>query len=233
MPRLQPHLRAAALTFCFSSRSLPRLRMQTTGSTVDSSAETELSFAEEQLWLAHRASPAALPFADCAAGLSMVVRLDNALNREALQNSLTEIVRRHDVLRSRFVVRDGRPMRVCGPPAGIRLTTIDLRAISNGDRFAAAQRVLARHVNRRFDLASGRLLHADLVRLADDEHILAITAHHIVFDRWSRRVLAAELEQLYDAYAAGARPSSSRCRPSTATTCSGNVSGSRARSAAS
>jgi hypothetical protein len=180
--------------------------MWTEDATGDSPAETDLSFAEEQLWLAEQAGPAALPFVDCAPGLSIVVRLENALNRRALEDSLTDIVRRHDVLRSRFMVREGRPVRLSGQPSRLRLTTIDLRRACHDERFDVARQVLARQVTRRFDLARGRLLRAVLVVLADDEHILAITVHHIAFDRWSKRVLSVELGQLYEAYATGRTP---------------------------
>lgn len=180
--------------------------METMDATGDSRAEAELSFAEEQLWLADQASPAALPFADCVAGLSIAVRLVNPLNRLALEDSLTEIVRRHDVLRSRFQARDGRPVRLYGHPSRVALTTIDLRGTAGGDRSSAVQEHLARHVEQRFDLARGGLLRAMLIVLADDEHILAITVHHIVFDRWSKRVLCEELSQLYETFATARTP---------------------------
>lgn len=165
-----------------------------------------LSYAEEQLWLAERASPGAVPFFECAPSVSIVVQLAGPLNRAALENSLTEIVRRHHVLRSRFLVSHGRPARRFRRPSRIALTTLDLRRDPGEDRLAAARRVIAKSVNRRFDLDSGRLLRALLAALADDLHVLAITVHHIVFDRWSKRVLARELQQLYAAYAAGRAP---------------------------
>ena len=62
-------------------------------------------------------------------------------------------------------------------------------------------------MNWRFDLSRGPLLRGTLVALADDEHILVFTIHRMVFDRWSKRVLAMELKELYGAYVSGRTPS--------------------------
>jgi hypothetical protein len=168
-------------------------------------SETELSFAEEQLWLADQTGSSAFPFFDCTRSLSIAVRLENALDHQALKTSLAEIVRRHDVLRSRFVARNGRPARVfLQSPPGLR--TVDVRKSAREDRSELIARVLEHDVAQRFDLTRGPLLRAILVALADDDHVLAITVHHIVFDRWSMRVFARELKQLYEAYASGRTP---------------------------
>lgn len=167
--------------------------------------ESALSFAEEQLWLADQPGSTAFPFIDCTRSLSVVVRLEHSLNRQALQCSLDDIVRRHDVLRSTFVARQGRPQRLMRRSSSAALQTIDLRCAGD-DRQALVTRVLEEHVSRPFDLTRGPLLRAVLLSLADDDHVLAITVHHIVFDRWSKRVLARELKQFYEAYASGRTP---------------------------
>jgi hypothetical protein len=164
---------------------------------------TALSFAEEQLWLADQADPLTSPFVDCAPNLSLVVRLTNVPDQRALEASLNDIARRHDVLRSRFVASDGRPRRVCEPDLRIKLARSEMPGIRREDRLEVATRVLVEDVQRRFDLSVAPLLRASLVALADDEHVLAIAVHHIVFDRWSKRVLALELRELYEAYTTG------------------------------
>jgi hypothetical protein len=164
---------------------------------------TTLSFAEEQLWLAERAGTQASPFFDCAPTLSIAVRIEHALRREALKASLEAIVQRHDVLRSRFVVRHQGPVRRIHPSAAVKLSMVDPRQVDERERSACAEQTLASHVIRRFDLARGPLLRALLVALWDEEHVLAIAVHHIVFDRWSRHVLAQELGRFYEADAAG------------------------------
>jgi hypothetical protein len=169
-------------------------------------SESELSFGEEQLWLAEQPGSTAFPFIDCTRTLSMVIRLESTLNHQALKASLDAIVRRHEVLRSRFVVEQGRPVRLLRRSSVAKLTVIDLCPEVADDRPARVTRVLDRHVARRFDLTRGPLLRAVLMKVTDAEHILAITVHHIVFDRWSKRVLSRELTQLYDAHAAGRTP---------------------------
>jgi hypothetical protein len=168
--------------------------------------EEDLSFAEEQLWLAEQAAATRVPFLDCTQNLSVVARLENTLDHDALKASLDAILQRHDVLRSRFIVRQGRPVRLVDESTEAALATVDLRQGCQRDREALLRDVLDDHVNRPFDLTRGPILRSLLVALAENEHILAMTAHHIVFDRWSKRVLARELEQLYEAYATGRTP---------------------------
>jgi hypothetical protein len=180
--------------------------MQSHEPAVSPSAAIDVSFAEEQMWLADRAGPLAFPFVDCAPNVSVVVRLENALNYRALEASLTDVVSRHDVLRSRFPAIDGRPIKLCEPPSPLGVTYIDLRRSRAEERQDLVARELTPCVSRRFDLSTGPLLRAHVLALSDTEHILAITIHHIVFDRWSRRVLAQELGELYEAYSTGRTP---------------------------
>lgn len=164
---------------------------------------SELSFCEELLWRASRSDPAAPVFFDCPLSLSIVVRLRNALSHAALEAAINEVLRRHEVLRSTFPIIDGRPTRVRSPVADVRLVQVDLRGFAAGGRSELVQHALALHLARPFDLARGPLVRAALIGLAQDDHVLALTVHHIVFDTWSRRVVALELKELYRAYTAG------------------------------
>lgn len=166
-------------------------------------ATTALSFAEEQLWLADRAGARVCPFLECAPALSIAVRLEGCLHHRALCASLQEIVNRHDVLRSRFITETSGPVRRCASHEPVTIATVDLRAAV---RPRPLRDAIAQLAARPFDLARGPLLRAALIVLGDEEHVLAITVHHIVFDRWSRRVLMQELKALYDAYVAGQQP---------------------------
>src|SRR5262245_22787763 len=84
----------------------------------------ELSFGEELLWKAEVRDPGVLPFFDCARSLSLALRLQGSVNHGALRSALEAVVRRHDVLRSRFVVQSGQPKRVSGRGPLINLTMI-------------------------------------------------------------------------------------------------------------
>jgi hypothetical protein len=193
-----------------SEDAATRDRVATIVTDTESGAPAALSCAEEQLWLALRPNGPGIPFFDCSTSVSLVVRIENVLNSPALKASLDHIVRRHAVLRSRFVVRDGRPFRLLRHADAAQLTTIDVSRISEAERPALVHEALRRHVNDAFDLTRGPLFRTLLVVLAEDHFVLAIVAHHLVFDRWSKRVLARELQLLYAAYAIGRRPEPER-----------------------
>lgn len=163
----------------------------------------ELSSGEKLLWLADRPDAVPPPFFDCPPSLSIVVRLKNHLSHAALEASLAAIVRRHEGLRSAFPESDGRPVKVVMPRKQGPLPEVDLRGLPAGRRSDLESHVLACQVARPFELARGPLLRASLLAVAGQEHVLAVTVHHIVFDSWSRRVLAVELTSLYEAYATG------------------------------
>jgi hypothetical protein len=110
------------------------------------------------------------------------------------------------VLRSRFVVRSGQPKRVSGRSPAITLTAIDQSSASPENWQDLLDRIIAPQVDGRFDLARGPLLLAILAALGRGEHILYIAVHHIVFDRWSTRLLAHELTRFYEAHVTGSAP---------------------------
>jgi condensation domain-containing protein len=163
----------------------------------------ELSFGEELLWKAEVRDPGVLPFFDCARSLSLALRLQGPVKHDALRSALEAVVRRHDVLRSRFVVQSGQPKRVSGRSPLIKLTVIDKSSVSQENRQDLLERVIAPQVDAGFDLARGPLLLAALAALGHGEHILYIAVHHIVFDRWSNRLLAQELTRFYEADVTG------------------------------
>jgi amino acid adenylation domain-containing protein len=158
-----------------------------------------LSFAQERLWFLDQLEPGSafynLPFA---------LRLRGALDVDALERSLGEIVRRHDALRTVFRERDGTPVQVVVPFGGFGLTRKDLAHLPGEARVAEVERELvAESTERPFDLAAGPLFRASLLRLGAEEHVLLLAQHHIVSDGWSMGVLYRELEALYAAYREG------------------------------
>ena len=171
----------------------------------DDAPGMELSFSEELMWQSDVGDPQTLPFFDCARSLWLVLRLHGALNQEALRASLEAIVQRHEVLRSRFVARNGHPVRLISPSPSFSFTIVDGRSFPSANPSEIVEKKI-RPLLEQFDLASGPLLRAALVELSSDEHILAIAVHHIVFDRWSRRLLELELKRFYCAFVTGSEP---------------------------
>ncbi|MCP4654164.1 MAG: hypothetical protein GY856_01970, partial [bacterium] len=130
----------------------------------------------------------------------------------ALERTLSEIVRRHESLRTVFPAVDGRPRRVIAPPRPIALPIASLERLPESEREPAALRLVAVRVAQPFDLATGPLLRAGLVRLraADDgdgEHLLWFSVHHAVTDAWSMEILIREVAELYNAFVDGGRSS--------------------------
>jgi hypothetical protein len=160
----------------------------------------DLSFAEELLWRAEKEGPAAPPFFDCARSLWLVLRLQGPLDLNALQMSLNAIIQRHDVLRSRFAGSNGQPFRLTSDSPSFSFTRVDRPDLRLEDPREIVKDELRPSMERRFDLVLGPLLQAALMALNGQDHMLAIAVHHIVFDRWSKRLLELELNRFYCAF---------------------------------
>ncbi|HEY6323921.1 MAG TPA: amino acid adenylation domain-containing protein [Thermoanaerobaculia bacterium] len=153
-----------------------------------------LSFAQQRLWFVDRLQPGSAAF-----NIPVSARLLGGLDVAALRFALAGLVRRHEVLRSRFPDEDGEPQQVISPAATVPLPEVNLAALPASRREAEALRLAAGEAARRFDLARGPLLRAALVRLAAGDQALLLTLHHIVADGWSLGLLLRELSELYRA----------------------------------
>jgi amino acid adenylation domain-containing protein len=161
----------------------------------------EPSFGQERFWFIDQLRPGLTAY-----NIFGAVRLRGRLAAPVLARSFAELARRHEVLRTTFAAVDGRPMQVIGEPRGIAVAYVDLRGLPEGRRGDLAARLKDEEAQRPFDLARGPLIRGVLLRLAEDDHALAVTAHHIVYDVWSRELLIRELATLYEAFWHG-RPS--------------------------
>jgi amino acid adenylation domain-containing protein/FkbM family methyltransferase len=165
---------------------------------VSRNGELPLSFAQQRLWFLYQLEP------DSAAYHMMtVLRLSGELDHEALERSLSEVVMRHEVLRTRFEIVEGQPVVVIDDPAPFRPAVTDLRHLDADEREEAARRLASTEQESQFDLARGPLLRVRLLQLAEDEQILLVTLHHIIADGWSIDILSRELVALYTAFSQG------------------------------
>jgi natural product biosynthesis luciferase-like monooxygenase protein/FkbM family methyltransferase len=160
-----------------------------------------LSFGQQQLWFMEQMGPGSAVY-----NLPSAVRCEGDLRIAVLARCLAEIERRHEALRTRFTVLDGRPVQVAVPPRSWRLPLRDLAGLPADRQEAEADRLAAEEARRPFDLDAGRLLRAALLRLAPRRHVLLLTQHHLGSDAWSAGLLIRELAEFYEAFAAG-RPS--------------------------
>ena len=160
-----------------------------------------LSFAQQRLWLLEQLEPGTSIYHTYGA-----VRIIGALDVAALERSLSEVVRRHEALRTTFAVVDGVPSQRISPPQPVSIQLEDLRDVPPAARAGEAQERADRHRRTTFDLTAGPLIRVHLLRLDEHEHVLVVVMHHIVCDGWSVAVITRELTLLYEAYVAG-RPS--------------------------
>jgi natural product biosynthesis luciferase-like monooxygenase protein/amino acid adenylation domain-containing protein len=151
------------------------------------------SFAQERLWFFSRLAPGSIAY-----NLPAAFHLTGPLIPEALAAALGEIVRRHEALRTVFAEgEEGEPEQVVRAFTGFALPRVDLSALP--DPGAAAESLIREEAQRPFDLGTGPLLRAFLLRLDGETHTLLLAAHHILADGWSFGVLGQELAALYRA----------------------------------
>src|SRR5947207_77915 len=129
--------------------------------------------------------------------------LGEALNLEYLDQSLQEIIQRHEILRTTFIEREGQPMQMIHPVSGSTLLVIDLQGLSPLHREECSLELAEQETHHPCDLARGPLLRVSLLRLLRHEQVVLLTMHHIVSDGWSDEVLMHELTQLYQTKVSG------------------------------
>lgn len=160
------------------------------------SGDIPLTFGQERLWRIDQ-----MQTGITAHNLRAVFRLQGKLDINMLQQSLQEIVCRHDILRTRFPALAGQPVQVIEPDLRVELPDVDLTTLPRAEQEAKLQRIAAAEAQQPFDLAQVPLVRFKLLRLAPDETILVRTIHHIINDRWSDSVFLNELAALYAAFA--------------------------------
>ncbi len=152
---------------------------------------------QREIWAATRMGPDA----SCAFNESNTLQLAGRLEVEALRAAFTDLVNRHDALRSTFTA-DGGTVLVASS-LDLELPLYDYSALPSGARQEHVLALVAREVEQPFDLEHGPLIRASLVRLEAQEHLFVFTAHHLVCDGWSTAVLLRDLGRLYSARAHG------------------------------
>ncbi|MFJ4327516.1 amino acid adenylation domain-containing protein [Streptomyces tricolor] len=157
-----------------------------------------LSYAQERLWFLDQADPGTTAYV-----MPGGMRLRGPLDPEALGRALTEIVRRHEALRTTFPAEGGKPEQCIGRPRPVPLPVTDLRTAAPQDREAAVAECCRAEAARPFDLTRDLMLRARLLRLADDDHVLLLSLHHIAADGWTLDVLKHEIGVLYNAFRQG------------------------------
>ncbi|MBR8838800.1 MAG: amino acid adenylation domain-containing protein [Stigonema ocellatum SAG 48.90 = DSM 106950] len=157
-----------------------------------------LSFSQERLWFIHQLQPDSSTY-----NVSFAFRLQGLLNISALEHSLNEIIQRHEALRTTFLASENKPVQLIAPSFNLTLPVVDIHELPERERETQVLQLVKNEVQQPFDLEQGALLRFSLVQLGENEYVLLLSVHHIVFDGWSEGVLWRELTALYEAFSTG------------------------------
>ncbi len=157
-----------------------------------------LSFAQESLWFLNQLQPEAAMYNE-ATGL----RLEGALNMEALRKALDAIVDRHRALRTNVVSVDGNPLQVVVKRWSVELPEIDLSHLREVEQRTLFQRLASNAIQRPFNLCQDLMVRATLFRLGENDHTLLLVTHHIATDGRSDDIVCRDLATLYKDFLAG------------------------------
>ena len=190
--------KAEIITFLKQASQSVQLKLQ----PISRDQDLPLSFAQQRLWFLAQFDNESAPYNE-----SVGLKITGSLQVDVLEQSLTEIVQRHEILRTTFHLQNGVPYQNIGSCWAVTIPVIDLRALSEPEQSSAVRRLAAEENQQSFDLTHGPLLRVTLLRLPDIEshqatwvpkHILLSTMHHIICDMWSMRVFVRELSTLYN-----------------------------------
>ena len=184
-------------------RALLEERLKATGSRVEHNGirrsihqgPPPLSFNQERLWFLYQLEPDSPAY-----NLPTWLRFEGELDVAAIRRSVNEVLRRHEILRTRIEAVEGRPVQVVEPFTRLEIPLVDLSGLPAQQREAEAKRLCMQEARKPFNLARDLMLRANLFRLGQSEHVLFLNRHHIASDGWSWGVLMRELETLYQAF---------------------------------
>lgn len=153
-----------------------------------------LSFAQQRLWFLSQLEPEGWSY-----NLPFALRLSGTLDSDSLAHSFEQVMARHETLRTTFHESDAEPVQVIGSAGEFSLLLDDLSGLPDDRRDEAVREAASVEVRRPFRLDQDRPIRARLLRLAEREHVLLVTLHHIAADAWSMTLLANEVAVFYQA----------------------------------
>ena len=156
------------------------------------------SVAQQRFWSLDQLEPG-----NTALNMPLALRLSGELDCGALERALNEIVARHEVLRTTFATENGVLVQVIAPEMSLDLPIVDLCDLTESERLDREEQIRLQEARTAFNLRSGHLFKAKLIKLSANDHVLLLTMHHIVCDGWSNGVLVRELGAIYEAFSRG------------------------------
>jgi amino acid adenylation domain-containing protein len=155
------------------------------------------SFSQARLWFLYQLAPHSIAY-----NSPFALRFEGSLDRKALAASLSEIVRRHEVLRTVYAMEGGEPVQRVGAAVPVPLPVMDLTALTSESRITEERRLIREEARTPLNITEGPVLRTKLIATGPEEHILLITVHQIAADGWSMGVIVRETEILYAAFTA-------------------------------
>ncbi|XWK89437.1 MAG: non-ribosomal peptide synthase/polyketide synthase [Phormidium sp.] len=154
-----------------------------------------LSYSQQRLWFLDQFEPNSALY-----NIPLALRLVGTLNIVALEQSLQEIIARHEALRTNFITVDGEPTQIIHSETNWKLSVVNLKDLSPNEQEIKAEKLIQQQAIQPFDLVNESLIRSSIVLLSETEQLLLICMHHIVSDGWSMGVFVQELSALYNAY---------------------------------
>ncbi|OUS00632.1 hypothetical protein A9Q81_10395 [Gammaproteobacteria bacterium 42_54_T18] len=168
---------------------------------VDKTKPLPISFAQQRLWFLDQLDPGTPVY-----NMPGAIRLEGQLDVDLLSRVFSEIINRHDSLRTRFTSIDEQPHQIIEPKGEWSIECLDISQIPEEDKDLEALRQAQKEVSFSFDLQTGPLIRTRLLKLSEQSHVLIVNMHHIISDGWSNGILMSDLVRIYDAFSSG-RPS--------------------------
>ena len=168
---------------------------QTTIAKVDRSEPVPLSYSQQRMWFLWQMEPDSPAY-----NVGGMARLRGVLDVGRLEAALQALIMRHETLRTTFPSVDGVAYQKVAPQSGVRMGWQDISALCETERQQRLQQLADHEAHTPFNLETGPLLRACLVKAGEQEHYLVLTLHHIVTEGWAMDIFARELSALYEAF---------------------------------
>jgi amino acid adenylation domain-containing protein len=154
-----------------------------------------LSFAQQRLWFLHYLSPDSRSY-----NTVEILQIEGNLNLTVLEQSLGELINRHEIFRTTFPTVSGEPIQAIAMPSSFRLKVDNYQDLSPNEQSTKIQQVAELEAGQAFDLTVGPLIQFKLLQLSPQKSVLLLKMHHIIYDGWSFGILIRELSALYEAF---------------------------------
>ncbi|MDQ1351123.1 MAG: hypothetical protein QG657_1425, partial [Acidobacteriota bacterium] len=186
----QPFIKAIAEVIAKQDRQVSSIKL------LERVGEIPLSFAQERLWFLQE-----LDADNVAYFVPRVIRMRGKLEVSLIERTFTEIIRRHEILRTIFPSIDGQPVQRIQPPFQFKIPVLDWSMLAAEEQEKEISHFLSKEGQRPFDFEKGPMLRVTILKLKDEEHLFVLTEHHLVHDGWTQGVLLREFISIFSAYA--------------------------------